>query len=225
LLHYIHDVSLCHAGTDRTVMALQLHYYWHSLSGDVKKYVKTCKDCQEGKSYHRYKALLKPFAIPNRFGQTLHIDHVGPIKPGPNGEKYIFTVIDSYSTWPWTFAVHNTSSEVAANCLLKVVSEAGAFKHLISDNAARFISKVLTQFCELFDIKKIHIASYHATSNSRIERFHYSLANSLKTSVTPDRDWVLMLLFIELAFRSTPVRGLRLSHTNYVIMAMPWGCP
>jgi len=85
-------------------MLEQIEQSWHcditttGLPCDVKKYVKTCKDCQEGKSYHRYKALLKPFAIPNRFGQTLHIDHVGPIKPGPNGEKYIFTVIDSYST-------------------------------------------------------------------------------------------------------------------------------
>jgi len=124
------------------------------MSRDTKKYVKTCKDCQERKSYHRYKVLLKPLAIPNRFGRTLHIDHVGTIKPDPNCEKYIFTVIDSYSTWPWTFSVHNTSSEVAANCLLKVVSEAGAFKHLISDNPASFTGKVMTQFCELFDTKR-----------------------------------------------------------------------
>jgi len=64
----------------------------------MKKYIKTCKECNEGKSYHCCKALLKPLAIPNKFGQTLHINPVGPIKPGPNGEKYIFTMIDSYST-------------------------------------------------------------------------------------------------------------------------------
>jgi len=197
LLHHIHDVGLCHAGTDRTVMAIRRHYYWPSLSRDVKKYVKTCKDCQEGKSYHRYKALLKTLAIPNRFGQTLHIDHVGPIKPGPNSEKYIFMVIYSFSQWPWTFAVHNTGADVAANCLLKVVSEAGAFKHLISDNAASFTGKVMTQFCKLFDIQKIHIASYHSASNGKNERLYSSLANSLKVSVTHNRDWVEMLPFIE----------------------------
>jgi len=195
------------------------------MSRDVKKYVKTCKDCQEAKSYHRYKALLKPLAIPNRFGQTLHIDHVGPIKPGPIGEKYIFTVIDSYSQWPWTFAVHNTSAEVAANCLLKVVSEAGAFKHLISDNAASFTGKVITQFCKLFDIKKIHIASYNPASNAKIERLHQSLGNALKASVTHDHDWVEMLLFIELSFRSSPIKSMGLSpyelrHNGYA-MGLP----
>jgi len=61
-------------------MVLRRNYYWHSLSKDVKKYVKTCQNCQEGKSYHHYKALLKPLAISNKFGQTLHIDHVRPIK-------------------------------------------------------------------------------------------------------------------------------------------------
>jgi len=110
-IYSVHDVGLTHAGTDRCVMALRRLYYRHSLSKDVKKYVKTCKDCQEGKSYHRYKALLKPLAIPNKFGQTLLIDHVGPIK-GPNEEKYMFIVIDSFSQWVWIFPVQNTTSEV-----------------------------------------------------------------------------------------------------------------
>jgi len=87
IIHNYHDVGLCHAGSDRTVMALRRHYYWHSMTREIKKYIKTCTACQEGKRYNRYKALLK-LAIPNRFGQTLHIDHVGPIKAGPNGEKY-----------------------------------------------------------------------------------------------------------------------------------------
>jgi len=195
------------------------------MSEDKKKYIKTCRDCQEGKSYHRYKVLLKPLVIPNRFGQTLHIDHVGPIKAGPNREKYIFTVIDSYSIWPSMFAVHNPTSEVAADCLLKVVSKAGAFKHLISDNEASFTGKVLTQFCELFDMKKINISSYSAALNARIEHFHSSLSNSLKTSVTVDKDLVKMLAFVELAFRSSPVKGLQISlyeicHSGYY-MAWP----
>jgi len=107
--------------------------------------------------------------------------------------------------------VHNTSAEVAANCLLKVVSEAGAFKHLFSDNAASFTGKVMTQFWKLFDIQKIHVAAYHAASNGKIERFQYSIANSLKASVTQDRDWVEMLPFIELTFHSSPIKGMGLS--------------
>jgi len=222
LLNHMHDVSLCHAGTDRRVIALRRQYYWHSLSRDVKKYVKTRKECQEGKSYHRYKALLKPLAIPNRFGQTLHIDHVGPIKPGPNGEKYIFTVIDSYSTWPWIFRVQNTNSQVAADCLQRVVSDAGVFKYLISNNAASFTGKVLTQCCELFDIKKIHISSYHAASNFRIERFEFIYFQLTKDISDTRQRLVKILPFIELAFRSSPVRGLGVSpfeirQSGYVI--------
>jgi len=44
IIHIVHDVNLCHAGTDRCVIALRRHYYWHSLSKDVKKYVKTCQN-------------------------------------------------------------------------------------------------------------------------------------------------------------------------------------
>jgi len=114
---------------------------------------------------------------------------------------------------------------VAANCLNKVVSEAGAFKHLISDIAASFTGKVMTQFCKLFDIKKNHIASYHSASNGKIERFHSSQDNSLKASVTHNRDWVEMLPFIELAFRSSPIKEMGLSpyklrHNGYA-MGLP----
>jgi len=192
-------------------MTIRRIYFWHSISKDVKKYVKTCQNCQEGKSYHRYKALLKPLSIPNKFGHTLHIDHVGPIKPGPSGEKYMFTVIDSFLNWPWIFPVHNTTAEVATQCLLKVVADAGAFKYLILDNAASFTGKVMTQFCELFDIKKIHVSSYSAASNSRVERFHGALSNTLKASVTSEKDWVSMIPYIEYAFRSSPIRGIGLS--------------
>jgi len=66
-IHAAHDVNLTHAGTDRCVMHLGRLYYWPSLSKDVKRYVKTCTDWQEGKSYDCYKALLKPLAIPNKF--------------------------------------------------------------------------------------------------------------------------------------------------------------
>jgi len=225
LIHSVHDVNLCHAGTDRCVMALRRHYYWHSLSKDVKKYVKTCKNCQEGKSYHRYKALLKPLAIPNKFGQTLHIDHVGPIKIGPNGEKYMFTVIHSYSQRVWIFPVQNTTSEIATQCLFKVVSDAGALKYLILNNAASFTGKVMSQFCELFDIKKIHISSYSASFNSRVERFHGALSNSLKATVTNERDWVTMIFYIKYAFRSSPICGIGLSpyeiRNSGYSMAMP----
>jgi len=205
-------------------MALRRHYYWHSLSKNVKKYVKTCQNCQEGKSYHRYKALLKLLAIPNNLDK-LHIDHVGPIKARPNGERYMFTVIDSYSNWVWIFLVQNITSEVATQCLLKVVSDARAFKYLISDNAASFTSKVMTQFCELFGIKKIHISSYSAASNSGVERLHGTLSNTLKASVTNDKDWVTMIPYIEYAFRSSPIRGIGLSayeiRQSGYSMAMP----
>jgi len=105
------------------------------------------------------------------------------------------------------------------------MSNAGAFKHLISNNTFSFTGKVLIQFCELIDMKKIHISSYPTASNARYERFHGTLCNSLETAVTQDKDWVQMLPFIELAFPRSSVRGLGISpyeirHSGYS-MALP----
>jgi len=60
-------------------------------------------------------------------------------------------------------------------------------------------------------MKNIHISSKSAASNVCLERFHGSLSNALKVSVTAEKDCVRMLPFTELSFRSSPVRGLRIS--------------
>jgi len=70
---------------------------------------------------------LKPLAILDGFGKTLHIDHVRPVKPGPDGHHYIFTVIDSFSKYVWLYPVYDTTAEVAVTCLLSVVKKAGPF--------------------------------------------------------------------------------------------------
>jgi len=182
---------------DKTLMAVRNQYYWHKMIKDIRRYVMECTECQQGKSYNRYKALLKPLAVPSRFVQTLHMDHIGPIKQGPNGEKYIFTVIDSYSTWPWLFGVRDRGAETTVNCLFTVVKDTGAFKTLISDNAASFVGKMLTQFCKLFDIKMVNISAYSSSSNEKLEQFHSSLANALQASITLDKDWLQILSRID----------------------------
>jgi len=69
-------------------------------------------------------------------------------------------------------------------------------------------------------MKKIHISSYHAASNARIEKKFGAHSNLLNTSATPDEDWVRILPFIELTFRSSLVKGLGISpyeihHSGY----------
>lgn len=211
LLHGMHDISLTHAGFDRCLLALRRKYFWHNMRKNLKIFIRSCQECQQGKSYHRHKALLKPLYIPNCFGNTLHVDHMGPMTPGPNGEKYVFSVVDSYSNWVWLYPVKTTSAEEAVKCLLSVVSQVGAFQNLISDNAQSLVGKVMTLFCKLFDINKIRTSSYSAASNARVERMHSTLGNALRTSITNEKSWVDMLPFIEISLRSSPIRTLGLS--------------
>jgi len=58
-----------------------------------------------------------------------------------------------------------------------------------------------------------------------MERFHGALSNSLKATVTNERDWVAIIPYIEYAFRCSPIRGIGLSpykicNSGYS-MAMP----
>jgi len=69
------------------------------------------------------------------------------------------------------------------------------------------------------------MSSDHAASNSSIERFHSSLSKSLKTSVTQNKDWIKMLPFVELAFPSSPVKGLGVSSYEIRQSGYPMGLP
>jgi len=140
----------------------------------------------------------------------LQIDFVGPLWEGPAGEKYVFSVIDSCSTYTWLFACVDQQASTAVSLLLRVIAYCGAFKTLVSDQGSPLIGKIITNFCELLDNKQVKTAAYHPASNSRVEIMHKSLGSLLRTSSKSQSDWVRLLAYIVIAMRSSPIRGLGL---------------
>ena len=210
LLEGYHSRKLCHAGFDRTYMAITRSYYWAGMYKDIKNYTKRCLDCQASKSHSLNKALLKPLEIVEGFGRKLHCDFVGPILE-VEGFKYVFTVVDSFTTWTWLFPTKNMTAETAVKCLVQVVKEAGCFLTLVSDQGQSLIGKVMKGFCDLFNIKKIRTSPFCPKSNARVERMHGTLANCLRTTCEDNTKWLSQLPFIEMALRASPIRGLGVS--------------
>jgi len=147
-----------------------------------KNYIRTCPDCQIAKGYHKYKVFLKPLVVRLTFGDTLHLDYSGPHPDLGSGDQYICTIVDSYSTYCWLFPMSNQTAETAVKCLLKVCSQIGAFKSVITNCAAAFLGGVMTSFCKLFGITKINTTSFSPRSNSRVERLQQTFNECLKAT-------------------------------------------
>jgi len=92
--------TLCHLGITRLALFIRVRNLPYSI-GDIKRVVSTCQICCECKPQfyrpepgHVVKA-TQPF-------ERLNIDFKGPL-PSNNQNKYILTVVDEYSRFPFVF--------------------------------------------------------------------------------------------------------------------------
>ena len=105
--------GLCHPGITRTYHFVKSKNLPFSLD-DVRKVVTNCKICAEIKpnfcktpESHLIKA-TQPM-------ERLSIDFKGPL-PSTSKNKYMLTVVDEYSRYPFAFPCSNMESQTDASC-------------------------------------------------------------------------------------------------------------
>ena len=111
---------------------------------DVRKVVTNCKICAEIKpnfckppESHLIKA-TQPM-------ERLSIDFKGPL-PSANKNKYMLTVIDEYSRYPFALPCSNMESQTVVPCLMQVLNLFGACGYIHSDRAKSFLSRKFVSF-------------------------------------------------------------------------------
>ena len=93
-------------------------------------------------------------------------DHVGPLNPVINGQKYILTVKDLFTGWVEFFPVPDTKTSP----VIKILAEElfvryGVPFEILTDNAKGFISKEFKKFCEDLGITLKHSTPHNPKAN------------------------------------------------------------
>ena len=118
-LHDIH-AGLCNPGITRTYHFVRSKNLPFSLD-DVRKVVNECKICAEIKP-----KLCKPPEMrlikATQLMERLSIDFKGPL-PSSSKNKYLLTVIDEYSRFPFAFPCNNMESQTVISCLMQIISK------------------------------------------------------------------------------------------------------
>ena len=203
-----HDslIGGAHQGIERTYSIIRERYYWPGMYADIAQYVRSCLDCQQSKQTHRpTRPPLHPLPHPNLF-QRLHIDFLGPLETSKEGYKYILLIVDAYSKWPEAFPlVTADATEVAWVLYREIFCRYGAPDSLLSDRGQAFLSKLVSELCQIFQVTRLRTSSYHAQTNAQCERFNSYIASSLR-SLCQDKtkDWPDKLPSILSAYRVTP---------------------
>ena len=129
-----------------------------------------CKVCAE----------VKPRFFRPPLGKLIHatapwqwasIDLIGP-KASNTANHYLFTVIDEYSRYPFTFRVRNLSLQRVMSCLSSLFYLLGAPQNMHSARGAQFVSQRFLDILHSFGITKSRTTSYHPQGNGEVERMH-----------------------------------------------------
>ena len=107
------------------------------------------------------------------------MDTVGPL-PESEGFRFLLSVFCRTSRWIECYPLSAPNSVEVAKAFMQWVSRYGVPTTAISDNGNCFVSNVFKDIMSTFSVEVRFTPTYHAATNSAIERRHQTIKNSLK---------------------------------------------
>ena len=104
ILHY----SLLHPGIRATQCLVTARFVWPGVNADVRRWARSCLQCQRSKVHRHTVTPLGMFATPDARFNHIHIDLVGPLPPC-QGYSYLLTCVDRYPALNGSLPCHWSS--------------------------------------------------------------------------------------------------------------------
>jgi transposase InsO family protein len=201
-LKRIHN-GLCHPGVTRVTHYVRSKNLPYS-ENDVKTVSAKCPICCEIKP----RFFMPPVAHTVRATapfERLQVDFKGPL-PGSGPNKYILTVVDEFSRYPFAFPCRDTSAKTVIACLNQIFMIFGSCSFIHSDRGSAFISKELRQYLLSQNIAVSLTSPYNPKSNGQCERYNsiiwQGVELALKSQGLPITRWESVIPFVLHSIRS-----------------------
>ena len=177
-LYCLHD-TLCHPGINRMWHWIKAKNLPFSIN-DIKSLIENCPTCAKIKP-----RFIKPYAklikATSSF-ERLNMDFKGPL-PSNTQNKYLLTIIDEFSRFPFAFPCKDMSSTTVIKCLQELFSIFGTPLYIHSDRGASFMSQDLKQYLITLGIACSRTTPYNPEGNGQIERFNGTLWKSIELAL------------------------------------------
>ena len=193
--------GLSHPGIRATQKLLTSRFVWPGINSDVRRWTRSCIQCQRGKVQRHTTAPLNIFPTPDARFDVIHIDLVGPLPPS-RGFAYLLTCVDRFTRWPEAIPLTDITAETVAQAFLSGwISQFGVPSTIITDRGRQFESQLWNNLMSLIGSKRARTTAYHPQTNGMVERFHRQLKAALKAQPNPDA-WMDTLPLILLGIRT-----------------------
>lgn len=201
--------ALCHPGVTRMLHWLRSRNMPYSLE-DVRKMTAGCHICRQLKPqfFKNTGTLIKATAPFER----LSMDFKGPL-PSSTRNKYLLTIVDEYSRFPFAYPCPDMSSKTVIRCLSNLFSIFGMPSYVHTDRGSSFVSEELKLYFQSKGIATSRTTPYNPQGNGQIERYNgiiwQTILLALKTKNLKVEHWETTL---EEAMHS--IRSLLCTATN-----------
>lgn len=200
--------SLCHPGIARMVHWVRSKNLPYSVE-EVKRMTAACPTCAEIKpKYAKNEGLLIKATAPF---ERLNIDFKGPL-PSKTNNKYILTIIDEYSRFPFAFACKDMTSETVIKCFQELFLLFGTPAYIHSDRGSSFLSEEMKSFLTRLGIASSRTSPYNPQGNGLVERLNGTLWKTIQLHLRSNNldgdDWEKALPTALHAIRSLLSTGI-----------------
>ena len=120
---------------------------------------------------------------------TLHLDHLGPFVTSVKKNAYLIIAVDGFTKFVFMKAVSNTKTAPVINFLNGIVEMFGVPRRIVCDRGTAFTSKIFTEYCTKYNIKRVLCATSTPRANGQVERMNRSILSALMASTDDERRW------------------------------------
>ncbi|XP_052754766.1 uncharacterized protein LOC128201532 [Galleria mellonella] len=177
-LYQLHN-TLCHPGITRMAHWVRSKNLPYSLV-EIKDMTASCPIWAEIKprfanSKGRLIKATSPF-------ERLSLDFKGPL-PSNTENKYILTIVDEFSRFPFAYPCKDVSSGTVITCLKDLFFTFGTPLYIHSDRGAGFMSQEFKDFLLRNNIACSRTTPYNPEGNGQVERLNGTLWRTIQLSL------------------------------------------
>ena len=145
--------SLSHPGIRATQRLVRNNFVWPGINSDVRRWARSCLQCQRSKIHRHTTAPLATFATPNARFDKVHIDLVGPLPPS-DGSVYLLTCVDRFTRWPEAVPITDCTADTVVRAFTQTwISRFGTPSTVTTDRGRQFESHLWKAFTALLGTK------------------------------------------------------------------------
>ncbi|HRO64990.1 MAG TPA: RNase H-like domain-containing protein [Candidatus Dojkabacteria bacterium] len=207
-----------HLGITKTYEKIKQHVWFPDMYRKIEQYIKKCDLCEPNRRYYINTEPFKPIKSTQPM-EIIEIDHTGPLPETTNGNKYILSVVDHFTSKKWFIPVKTTSADDTIRALIDFVFAPFEFpRYILSDNGSAFVSEVTRQFEEFTNITpKFALPNQHNTMGS-VENANKQIKDILTKFINQhtQNDWDRYIHLAAHALNKTIYQGTKYA-ADYLI--------